>query len=53
LKSIVAEWNNAGGDPSGLEHLYLLLSQSDTISNIDLKNNNIKADGAYIIAKII
>jgi len=53
IETITAEWNNIGSDISGLVALHELLKYSNTVENIDLKNNRLGPNSARIIADII
>ncbi|KAL4470958.1 hypothetical protein ABPG72_013545 [Tetrahymena utriculariae] len=54
LKELHLEWNQIGQDSQeGLQALLNLLDYCSNITHIDLKNNNINSDGAYIISKIL
>lgn len=53
VKTIMAEWNNIGFRPEGLQSLKNLVEENPNITVIDLKNNNIKADGALIISQVL
>jgi len=53
IKTIAAEWNQIGSDPSGLAALHDLVRVKNTITNIDLRNNHIGPQSAGAIAGII
>ncbi len=53
IKSISAEWNQIGSDPSGLIALNELIRTKSTIVSLDLRNNHIGYNSAGSISNII